>query len=86
MDSKNIVGAFTIEDSNEASVVKHHLQKLYSNISFEYQLDEITTNKETKIKFRFIFFDESLFTEINIFITKMNIKIKKYNLKKLKKG
>ena len=62
------------------------LASLYSNISFEYQLDEITTNKETKIKFRFIFFDESLFTEINMFITKMNIKIKKYNLKKLKKG
>ena len=84
MDSRNVIGAFIIEDASDASIVKHHIQRTHKNEIYEYSCDEISS-KDSKIKYRFLFCDETLFTEINSFIKKMKIKIKKYNLKKLKK-
>ena len=85
MDSKILIGAFTVEDASDASIIKHHIQRVHTQTIYEYTYDEITTNKDTKTKYRFVFHDEQFFTEINSFVKKMNIKTKKYNLKKLKR-
>ena len=83
MNTKNIVGAFVINDDQFASILNHHLQREYTDKQFEFRHDIL---ENVVYKYRYLFFDEQLFTEVNSFVKKMNIKTKKYNLKHLKKG
>ena len=81
MNTKNIVGAFVINHDQFASILNHHLQREYTDKQFEFRHDIL---ENVVYKYRYLFFDEQLFTEVNSFVKKMNIKTKKYNLKHLK--
>ncbi len=82
MNTRIIVGAFSVEDKQNASIIKHHIQREYHNITHEYVFEEITT--DVKYKYRFLFYDEMLFTEIKSFVKKMSIKTIKYNFRSKK--
>ena len=84
MNNRIAVGAFCVQESQDASIIKHHIQREYADITYEYDYDELTT--DVKYKHRFMFYDEMLFTEIKSFVKKMSIKTIKYNYKKPIKG
>ena len=78
MNTRIIVGAFLVEDEQNSSIIKHYIQKEYNGISYEYICE--MNPEDTKYKYKFIFYDDTLFTEIKSFVNKMSIKTIKYKI------
>ena len=79
--SMEVGGCFLVLNNNEASIIKHHINKEFSYLNHEYTLCD---SDDAKFKVLFIFRDDFLFTEIKSFVQKMELTTKRFNIKKLK--